>query len=483
MVTVRTDSAAPVIATRTFTWEDQRSFARLSGDFNPLHVDPIAARRLLFGEVVVHGVHTLLWALDALFAAQEDAVTLRRVHARFPAPVRLGEEVGVSIDRREQGAARLAVRSAGRACVAIDVALAPVRGAVETGGHNLAPPAEGTPRDLDFEQASRAEGVVPLCMDAVLLGGLLPAVAKGLSAGQASILLAATRLVGMECPGLHSLFSELKLDFDGKAHDAGALRYRVSLADERFGLIRMTVSGPGVSGELATFHRPAPVVQAGMAEVRQVVTPGEFAAQRALVVGGSRGLGEVTARIIAAGGGSVRITYHRGEHDAESVARSIRAAGGRCEPFSLDVLVDPPQLRGIVTDDWRPTHLYYFAGPRIHLGTEASGVVEQRSYARFFVEGFERIVRETRKLTSGPLSVFFPSTVFIDQPVKGANAYRVAKLEGEAVCRELKRSEGELTCHIRRLPRLRTDQTVTLMASDVAEPLPMVLATLREIGR
>ncbi|HNC74922.1 MAG TPA: MaoC/PaaZ C-terminal domain-containing protein, partial [Elusimicrobiota bacterium] len=43
-----------------FDWERQNAFARLSGDANPLHVDPAAARRLLFGRAVVHGVHGVL---------------------------------------------------------------------------------------------------------------------------------------------------------------------------------------------------------------------------------------------------------------------------------------------------------------------------------------------------------------------------------------------------------------------------------------
>jgi hypothetical protein len=41
------------MATLRFTPADQRAFARLSGDFNPVHQDPVAARRTVAGEPIV----------------------------------------------------------------------------------------------------------------------------------------------------------------------------------------------------------------------------------------------------------------------------------------------------------------------------------------------------------------------------------------------------------------------------------------------
>src|SRR5438093_7142373 len=62
-----------ILGTRSYTPADQERFAELSGDFNPLHLDPVQARRELFGDVVVPGVHGVLDALDryvATLAAQ-----------------------------------------------------------------------------------------------------------------------------------------------------------------------------------------------------------------------------------------------------------------------------------------------------------------------------------------------------------------------------------------------------------------------------
>jgi len=48
------------IASHAFTLEDQAGFASLSGDFNPLHSDRLVARRTMFGDAIVSGVHGLV---------------------------------------------------------------------------------------------------------------------------------------------------------------------------------------------------------------------------------------------------------------------------------------------------------------------------------------------------------------------------------------------------------------------------------------
>ncbi|GAB3678431.1 SDR family NAD(P)-dependent oxidoreductase [Salinisphaera aquimarina] len=56
-----------------------------------------------------------------------------------------------------------------------------------------------------------------------------------------------------------------------------------------------------------------------------------------LVAGGSRGIGEVTAKFPALLGASVALTCYRGETDAEKVVESIRATDGTAACFGCDV--------------------------------------------------------------------------------------------------------------------------------------------------
>src|SRR5436190_17303236 len=88
------------LASRVFAMNDQREFARLSGDFNPLHLDAQFARRTQMGAIVVHGVHTLLWALESVM--QAGCFGVRSIRVRFRQPLFLGETAELRISARTE---------------------------------------------------------------------------------------------------------------------------------------------------------------------------------------------------------------------------------------------------------------------------------------------------------------------------------------------------------------------------------------------
>lgn len=88
-----------VSATRRFTDDDVRRFAELSGDFNPLHLDPEAAARSRFGRRLVHGMLTasLFTRLIGMELPGRGAIYLQQ-SLRFSAPVFIGDEVEAVVE-------------------------------------------------------------------------------------------------------------------------------------------------------------------------------------------------------------------------------------------------------------------------------------------------------------------------------------------------------------------------------------------------
>jgi len=77
-------------------------FAKLTGDFNPIHWVPAYARASGFHACILHGFSTLARALEALNRSRfaGDVSQLRLVDARFSRPLVLPAEVGVYVDGR-----------------------------------------------------------------------------------------------------------------------------------------------------------------------------------------------------------------------------------------------------------------------------------------------------------------------------------------------------------------------------------------------
>lgn len=83
--------------TRTVTEADVASFAALTGDSHPQHVDASWAADSQFGEQIAHGLLVLSFASGLMPFDPARVIALRRVReAVFKAPVMIGDEVHVA---------------------------------------------------------------------------------------------------------------------------------------------------------------------------------------------------------------------------------------------------------------------------------------------------------------------------------------------------------------------------------------------------
>ncbi|BAV63697.1 MaoC family dehydratase [Sphingobium cloacae] len=93
------DDRTPDAVVTLATAPNQALLYRLSGDYNPLHIDPAAAQAVGFERPILHGLCTFGVAGRAILAALcgNDPARLRKIGVRFSSPVYPGETISVEI--------------------------------------------------------------------------------------------------------------------------------------------------------------------------------------------------------------------------------------------------------------------------------------------------------------------------------------------------------------------------------------------------
>lgn len=472
---------------RIFDSQNHARFAQLSRDYNPIHFDPLVARRTQVGAPIVHGIHSLLWLLEEC-VIQERAALPRAVNlsARFKKPIYIGDTASLEITRRTPQSLRARICVEGTETVVASIGFADGSTAVlpdvlEEGNPGPLISPDSVPQDLTIEETNGLSGRLPFAQSAEQARLMFPFAAGYLGAPQVGALVCSSCLVGMIVPGLHSLFAALDVSFAKDAGPRDTLDFAVTWVEPRFRRVRIGIRGGGVEGALETMVRPPPVKQATMEAVAALVGKREFRGSTALIVGGSRGLGELTAKLVAAGGGRVIITHANGKGDAEAVASEITKAGGQCEAMPYDVLRAAAEQLGSLGEKI-PTHVYYFATPAIAL-RKASPFDLRRfnDFNSFYISGFLDLVRACAQLRPQGVKVFYPSTVFIEKRPEDTTEYAMSKAAAEVLCADMEKHLPGTRVLVRRLPRLLTDQTSALLNSAALDPVQVLLPIVREM--
>jgi acyl dehydratase len=450
---------------------DHEAFVRLSGDGNPLHTDPLAARRLPFGRIAVHGLHVVLLALDLLAAHDHRRPT--RIRCTLRHSVGPGDTLHVRAAPTSADVAVITVHHDAWKVADLEVRLTAPTPSQESAGVDVSPPDLVSPRSPSQADMASASGSIAVEADIALLHERFPNLE--LDDRTLAELVTLTRLVGVYLPGEHSLFSSFDVSLgvpDGACRAGsgpGELTYSVRSYDDRFSKVVIDIGSASLGGSVTAFVRPAPV----HAEIGSTAPPdGAFSGQRWLVVGGSRGLGATSALLLAAGGADVRITYRTGAGDAAGVAAAIDGSA-----HALDVADPEAGVASIRADGWHPTHVAYFASPPIFDGV--AGSYSHRLEARFrsvYVDALQELLD---RLDIGRLDgLFWPSSTAADGSVPGLAEYAVVKREGESVCAAIGRRHPELRVVTPRLPRLLTDQTTSFVPVDVEDAPSTLLRAL-----
>ncbi|MFN0117673.1 MAG: MaoC/PaaZ C-terminal domain-containing protein [Elusimicrobiota bacterium] len=459
---------------RFFSSADQIWFAHLSGDWNPIHVDPIQARRTQYGQVV-HGIHVLMWALNSFFERVE-VKSLSKLKVLFIHPVHLSDEV--TIVQKEKGSEfLLEIYNQSKVLISIELALSEE---IFSDDCPLSSKKNShIPDQHSFSDLSSFEGVEEIGADSFVLQEKFPHLVHAIGNLRVAALLGLSRLVGMRCPGLNSIFSGLEVFFVSQVNSH--LRFRTIRHSMPSLPIKISINGAGIEGSLNAFYRPSPVEQIKMTDLQLIVKKKEFSQQKALIIGGSRGLGESVAKIVAAGGGQSVITYNTGELDAQKVVDEINGSGGVARSFQLNIQHSLKNLEDLIKHEYPPTHVYYFSSPIIQ--SNRSSQFDRNLFDEFFSFYVLALDSICKVLADGPMiRLFYPSTIYLNEATPWYSEYICAKAAGEALCGYFAHRYSHISFIVERLPRMRTDQTNSFLEIKSADTHEVMLSVVRKMN-
>lgn len=229
----------------TPTQDDLDLFAKLSGDANPIHVNPDFAARSGFGRTVAHGAMLTAW----LVRAAGLSVAPQTTSAMFPAPAFAGEALEVS---RDGDAWQLARRHDGVVVcrLLINATLAQENGAAMSG-------AAGVPLAIGMTASSETllEAGELVALKALLARADktdLPREVAEVFAGQAYMLGLISTLLGMELPGQGTNYLKQETQWLGTVVPGQRVHTRVAITRLRHekALVDLSTQVQSESGEV-----------------------------------------------------------------------------------------------------------------------------------------------------------------------------------------------------------------------------------------
>lgn len=461
------------LGSRAFTGQDQTNFAKFSNDYNPIHLDKKYARKTLPGTTIVHGVHAVLWAIELLLSKYKFIYTEYKVY--FHKYIKENSITNVFWDSK---LCKLIIKNK------YDLNLVTISCMNKSSITELNKKAckinkdsiSDKPIKMEIQKINEGDSI-PIFYSGKedIINKVLPLLSKSLDHEIIKEIALQSYIVGMKVPGLNSLLAGINftLSFLDQQQTLS-----IKHVNKYFNSVKSKYLGKNITSILETFFRPEPVKPISCAEILNLnFKLPNLKNKSVFVVGGSRGLGAVTSKLLACAGARVTLSYNFGKQEALAVADDIKSVGGLCKVIQFTV--SPLQTYDVLDD--RYEHLYYFPTNKIfHDDVKKSDNEIYNSFHEIYVDCFKSLAEFLIK-KSQTKKIFYPSSIAIDKPIDTLKDYIEAKKEGEQVCRLLqKKFLIKIICP--RLNRILTDQTNTVVPIKFDNPVSTMLVSIKQMS-
>ena len=454
---------------KTFDLDDQNWFAEVSGDFNPIHIDEIESRKLHSGGILVHGIHTVTWALDCFFRKKPE-IKLINLKTKFFKPIYLNQKLFIVFEN---------VNSSKHIIKVYDKELL-VSIILESTDISFGDNIRDCKHQFDFPKEFKYNNdtnAISISLSKEMILNKYPFICNSVGLEIVSNIVGLSRLVGMECPGLNSLFVGFSIDFHHRnAVETNKIFWSVNKYYGNQVPINISVKSSIMTGIVQAFIRPSPILQLPFLEISKFTKNSiNLNNTFSIIIGGSRGLGEVTSKIIASYGGNVIITYNTGENDAIKICNDINTNSSSNFAIALHLNIENPELLldYITKNKLQINSIYYFASPKIK-GLNSIELDKEllNLYNSFYSIYFSRLLRILEQyIFDNEINIFYPSTIFIDQGKENLKEYILAKKNAEGYIELINDKLKNLNIVIDRLDMLNTDQNNSVLTVKTKDPV------------
>ena len=461
-----------LLGTKKFYNKLQKKFIDFSGDKNPIHLCQNYSRKTIYGQILVHGIHAVLWSLELLTRKK---IYFNNLDIRFLRPIFLKEKIFFYWNNKNN---EIIIKNANAVlCKIIITKTKKVEKSADLLILNktLETPSDKTIKDIEKLKCKKKNLSYKSVSEKIENSFSNLEKIYGLSfVYEVSTL---SYIVGMEVPGLNSLFvsTKIKLKSNNKLLKRS---YSVSYIEKRVGLVNLNFFGKTIESNIQTILRQNPVKNPSIRRIKKFIKKKEFSHMNALVIGGSRGIGEIVSKIITLGGGKVTFTYYKGYEEAKKIKKEFnKKLSKNISDTEVDIL-NQGHLNKLKKME-NINYIFYFASPKILKSWNKKHDNQiYKIYKLYFFQQFKKIVK-TFNENKNKLLFFYPSTVFIEKKIDGYQSYIKSKLLGENFCK--KNINKNFNFYYPRLPMLVTDQNQSFFKLDPISNIPILLKYLRKI--
>lgn len=454
------------IDNNVFTICDQLYFAKFSGDNNPIHTNQEKSKKTLTGGCIVHGINLFLWALDSYVTHTKKMP--KNFKIKFIKPVYINTKVKL-LWIETKGLLQIVSEKQTLYCSI---------------NYNYSKNSDASFQELSLPEMLILSEPLEKELNNITLGSVFeshyggelklgysiyPNLIQKLGENIVYEISILSNIVGMQLPGLNSLFSSCSITF---VNSIGYKKpfFKLINYDDRFRLINITYTGKNIEANIDAFERP--VYEPKNCSFIKTLIPKTLTlkGKKILVVGGSRGIGAAFAKVAALLGGEVTITFTSSKSDALSVFEDIKQHSS-----SIVKVIELDVTSSVSLDSVEFDHdiLCYFASSKIFGKSGNSFDVEIfDKFYQFYCYSFELIAR--RFFYNGGKTIYYPSSIAVEERIKGLEEYAIAKKLGEKICASLI-SEFNSEIIIDRLGRVETDQTLSILQVPTLDPIDVAI--------